>query len=58
MSFENSEPNFCENMKFDILKVIIIIIGYTLNIFHYSDNNIIADHGNNNNFKLKKYFFL
>jgi hypothetical protein len=41
-----------------VCKIIIIIIGYTLTIFHHLDNNIIVDHGNNNNFKLKIYLFL
>ncbi len=31
------------------------MIGYTLNNFHYSYDNIIVDHGNFNNFKKKNY---
>jgi hypothetical protein len=30
---QNSEMKFFENMKFDMLKIIIIIIGYILNNF-------------------------
>jgi hypothetical protein len=35
-----------------MLKIIIIIIEYTLEKFHYSYHNIIVDDENNNNFKI------
>jgi hypothetical protein len=37
-----------------MVKNVIIIIFYTLNKFHYSYENIIVDHGNNNNIFIKK----
>jgi hypothetical protein len=36
---------FGENMKVDTLKIILIIISYTLNNFHYSCENVIVDLG-------------
>jgi hypothetical protein len=51
--------NFCEKYDIDMLKIIIIIIGYTMNNFTYSCNNIIIDHGKFNNFQiLKTNFFI
>jgi hypothetical protein len=35
---------FCESMKLSLLKIIIIIIGYILNNFHYSYHNIIVNY--------------
>jgi hypothetical protein len=40
----NSENIFCENNEDDMLKIIIIIIGYTLNNF---TSHITMDHGKN-----------
>ncbi len=42
---QNSEMKICENMIFSMLKIIIIIIGYT-------PNNIIVDDGKICNFKV------
>jgi hypothetical protein len=40
-----------------MLKIIIIIIVYTLNKFHYSYHNIIVNDGKFYNFKMKNRFF-
>jgi hypothetical protein len=37
-----------------MLKIMIFMIGYTLNIFINSYDNIIVVHGKNNNFKIFK----
>jgi hypothetical protein len=41
---QNNENIFCENNEDDMLKIIIIIIGYTSNNF---TSHIIMDHGKN-----------
>jgi hypothetical protein len=47
--------NFSEKYDVAMLKIIIIIVGYTLNNFttHFCDNSII-DNGKFNHFKFKK----
>jgi hypothetical protein len=42
---------FCEKYEVDMLKIILIIIGYTLAYFHYSYHNIIVEDGKIYNFK-------
>jgi hypothetical protein len=44
---------FVKNYEIDMLKIIMIIIGYTLNNFA-THMTISVDNRNNNNFKLKK----
>ncbi len=44
---KSSKMKICGNMNFSMLKIIIIIIGYT-------PNNIIIDDGKIHNFKIKK----
>jgi hypothetical protein len=48
---QNSEMKICEKYEVDMLKIIIIIIGYILNKFHYSYHNIIVGNGKKYNFK-------
>ncbi len=49
---QTSEMKICGNMKFDMFKIIIIILGYALNNFTNSCDNVIVDHhGKFNNFK-------
>jgi hypothetical protein len=48
---QTTETNFCEKYEIDMLKIIIIMIGYTLNNFF---TQMIIDHGKNNNFKIEK----
>jgi hypothetical protein len=44
---------FCEKYEVDMLKIIIIIIGYIHSEqFHYSYHNIIVDDGKIYNFKI------
>jgi len=50
--------NFVKIYEVDMLKIIIIIIVYTLNKFHYSYHNIIVNDGNFYNFKMKNQFYL
>ncbi len=41
----------CEKYEVEMLKIILIIIDYTLNNFSTQYHNIIVEDENNNNFK-------
>ncbi len=48
----------CENYEVDMLKIIRIILGYTLNNFTNSCDNTIVDHGKFNKFQILKNEFI
>jgi hypothetical protein len=48
---------FCENIEVDMLKIIIIIIGYTLNNFITHHNTIVDDENKLFKFFLNEFIF-